>query len=366
MRKLLLLSALLISAITFAQVPQGISYQAIALNPSGNPVVSSNVGIRLSVLDVSATGTALYTETQTKTTNAQGLFNLVIGQGTPVSGTFAGINWKTNSKFLKVEMDVAGGTNYVMVGTTQLLSVPYALAAKSLVLAPGEGITLTSPNGTPYQLSVNDAGVLSLPTTANASNYPADLYVYGTFNGFNTATAQLLNYNDSYFTGFKYLTGGSQIKFTSGTSPNSAVYGNSGGMLVLNGSAFTAPSSGLYWISISAYDMDNGMYLDVTQFVPKVRIATTFTDYNMTYNVATNTASATVTGIVSSDKFYFMLPNPNSGITNYGDYLADGIAEMGGTEISFPGASPSTPKNYKIDFVLNVNGTGAYTVTQVP
>ncbi|OYU79101.1 MAG: hypothetical protein CFE23_15700 [Flavobacterium sp. BFFFF1] len=366
MKKLLLLAALLISATTFAQVPQGISYQAIALNGSGNPVVSTNVGIRLSILDASATGTTLYTETQTKTTTAQGLFNLVIGQGTPVSGTFAGINWKTNSKFLKVEMDIAGGSNYVLVGTTQLLSVPYALAAKSLVLAPGEGITLTSPNGTPYQLTVNDAGSLSLPTAANPNNYPADLYLYGTFNGFNTSTAQLLNYNDSYFTGFKYLTGGSQIKLISSTAPNAAVYGNSGGMLVLNGSAFTAPSSGLYWISVSAYDGDNGMYLDVTQFVPKVFVNTTSMSYNMTYNAATNTASATVTGILSGDNFYFKMPHPNSGNFNYGDYLADGTAEMGGTEISFPGASASVPKNYKIDFVINVNGTGAYTVTQVP
>lgn len=129
MKKTITLLALFISILTFAQVPQGISYQAIALNSSGNPVVSSNVGIRLSVLDNSATGTVLYTETHTKTTNAQGLFNLVIGQGTPSTGTFSTINWGTNSKFLKVEMDATGGTNYVLVGTTQLLSVPYALVA---------------------------------------------------------------------------------------------------------------------------------------------------------------------------------------------------------------------------------------------
>ena len=127
MKKLLLLSALFISFLTFAQVPQGISYQAIALNGSGTPVVSSNVRVKLSILDTSATGTVLYSETQLKTTNAQGLFNLVIGQGTVVSGTFASISWGTNSKFLKVEMDATGGTNYAPVGTTQLLSVPYAL-----------------------------------------------------------------------------------------------------------------------------------------------------------------------------------------------------------------------------------------------
>jgi hypothetical protein len=129
MKKIITLLALISTLFTFAQVPQGISYQAIALNGSGNPVVSSNIGVRISVLDNTATGTVLYTETHTPTTNAQGLYNLVIGQGTPTTGTFSTINWGTNSKFLKVEMDVVGGTNYVLVGTTQLLSVPYALYA---------------------------------------------------------------------------------------------------------------------------------------------------------------------------------------------------------------------------------------------
>src|SRR6476620_7469088 len=119
MKKIILLSALFFTFLLSAQVPQGISYQAIALNGSGTPVVSSNVGIRLSILNTSASGTVLYSETHVKTTNANGLFNLTIGQGTIVSGTFNTINWGSGSKFLKVEMDAAGGTNYVLVGTTQ-------------------------------------------------------------------------------------------------------------------------------------------------------------------------------------------------------------------------------------------------------
>jgi hypothetical protein len=129
MKKLLLFGFFLNSVLCFGQVPQGISYQAIALDGSGNPIVSLPVGIRLSLLDSSASGNVLYTETHTPTTNAQGLYNLVIGQGTPTTGTFSAIKWETNSKFLKVEMDAAGGTNYTLVGSTQLLSVPYALYA---------------------------------------------------------------------------------------------------------------------------------------------------------------------------------------------------------------------------------------------
>ncbi|MBN8641716.1 MAG: hypothetical protein J0L86_07905 [Flavobacteriales bacterium] len=129
MKKLLFFGFFLTSVLCFGQVPQGISYQAIALDGSGNPIVSLPVGIQLSILDSSASGSVLYTETHTPTTNAQGLYNLVIGQGTPTTGTFSTIKWENNSKFLQVEMDAAGGTNYALVGSTQLLSVPYALYA---------------------------------------------------------------------------------------------------------------------------------------------------------------------------------------------------------------------------------------------
>ena len=120
----------LITLTCFAQVPQGVSYQAVAFNSGGNPVANGTVGVKVSILDNSATGTVVYSETHTKSTNAQGLFNLNIGQGTATSGTFSGINWGTNSKFLKVEVDPTGGTSYTNVGVNQLMSVPYALFAE--------------------------------------------------------------------------------------------------------------------------------------------------------------------------------------------------------------------------------------------
>ena len=126
-----------IALFLFAQAPQGVSYQAIAFDASGSAVASSSVGVRISVLEGSATGTAVYIETHSKTTNAQGLFNLSIGQGTPTTGTFAGINWATGNKFLKVEVDPAGGTSYTSVGTNELMSVPYALFAESTTSSPG-------------------------------------------------------------------------------------------------------------------------------------------------------------------------------------------------------------------------------------
>jgi uncharacterized protein (TIGR02145 family) len=131
MRKLYtLLSTVLLSATAFAQLPQKMSYQSVIRNSSNQLVTSHGVGMRVSILQGSATGTAVYVETQTPTTNANGLVTIEIGNGTPVFGTFAGINWFTGVYFLKTETDPNGGTSYTITGTNQLLSVPYAFYAK--------------------------------------------------------------------------------------------------------------------------------------------------------------------------------------------------------------------------------------------
>lgn len=336
----------LFSVFTFAQVPQGISYQAVALNTSSNPVVSSPIGVKLSILDTAITGTVLYSETHAKTTNAQGLFNLVIGQGTVTSGAFNTINWGTNSKFLKVEMDIAGGTNYVLVGTTQLLSVPYALAADSLVTSPGEGITLVSPNGTPYQLTVNDNGQLSLPSSNQQSNSPTQLYLYGSFNSWNAATALQFGNYYQYFMGYKYFTAGTQVKFLAAQNTN-VVYGGSGnstsGQLVVNGTPITIPSNGFYKISV-----DNNNYYSVTSINAQLNQNYTVNS-TMQYNVANNYFYAAS----NYGEIKFKVDN-----VTYGDNLADGIAEVDGATIM---ANQGTNYNYK--FYLNFDGTANYTST---
>ena len=112
-----------------AQAPQKLSYQAVIRNASNGLVANTNVGIRVSVLQGSQTGNAVYVETHTATTNNNGLVNLQIGGGIVVSGAFDSINWAFGSYFIKTETDPTGGTNYSIVGTNQLLSVPYALSS---------------------------------------------------------------------------------------------------------------------------------------------------------------------------------------------------------------------------------------------
>lgn len=113
-----------------AQPPQAMNYQAIARNADGSIVAGQSISVRFSIVDGSTAGTVLYQETHQATTNISGLFTLSIGKGRAVSGGFAAVDWSSGAKFLKVEIAPGGGTNYQLQGTTQLLSVPYALYAE--------------------------------------------------------------------------------------------------------------------------------------------------------------------------------------------------------------------------------------------
>ena len=110
-----------------AQAPQKFSYQAVIRNASNALVTNTNVGIRVSILRGSETGNAYYVETHTATTNSNGLVNLQIGGGTLAAGSFTDINWSGGTYYIKTATDITGGTNYNIIGTSQLLSVPYAL-----------------------------------------------------------------------------------------------------------------------------------------------------------------------------------------------------------------------------------------------
>ena len=128
--RFLLIIFSLVNGILFSQVPQKMSYQAVIRNSSNQLVANHAVGMRISMLQGSATGAVVYKETQNPITNANGLISIEIGSGTIVTGTFAAINWANGPYFIQTETDPTGGTNYTIVGTSQLLSVPYALYAE--------------------------------------------------------------------------------------------------------------------------------------------------------------------------------------------------------------------------------------------
>jgi uncharacterized protein (TIGR02145 family) len=110
-----------------AQSPNQIQYQAVIRNATGQVLAGQAVGMRVSIIKGSATGTAVYVETHRDTTTNSGLVTLEIGLGTVVTGSFAAINWGQGPYFIKTESDISGGTNYQLAGTTQLMSVPYSM-----------------------------------------------------------------------------------------------------------------------------------------------------------------------------------------------------------------------------------------------
>lgn len=170
MKKIITVCAvLLMTASVFAQAPEKMSYQAVVRDGSNALVSSTAVGMQISILQGSASGTAVYVETQTPTSNINGLVSLEIGSGTVVSGDFTTIDWANGPYFIKTETDPTGGTSYTITGTSQLLSVPYALHAKTAETVTGT-ITETDP--------IFGASVASGITGADTTNWNNKLDSY--------------------------------------------------------------------------------------------------------------------------------------------------------------------------------------------
>ncbi len=164
-----ILLTLLLAAIALpaaAQVPDGINYQAVVRDNDGAPLTDQNVGYRFTVLHGSANGTAVFTETHAAATDDRGLVHLVIGQGSG-GGALTAIDWANGPYFLEVAVDPAGGSNYQPLGTTALLSVPYALHAHTAAVVddadadPANEIQSLSLTG--QALSISGGNTVQLP-----------------------------------------------------------------------------------------------------------------------------------------------------------------------------------------------------------
>ncbi|RYD98864.1 MAG: hypothetical protein EOP54_06180 [Sphingobacteriales bacterium] len=174
-----------------ASYAQSFNYQGVARNASGAPLNTQSLGIRISILDGSAAGPELYKETHTVTTNAYGLYNLAIGAGTAVAGDFAAINWGAADRYIKVEMDPAGGNSYTDLGTSKLMSVPYAMYA--LNGAPGPAgpagpAGATGPQGAAGSANVNGTENSLMKFATPTTGVNSQLIDDGTSVGLNVTT----------------------------------------------------------------------------------------------------------------------------------------------------------------------------------
>jgi len=127
---ILLAFALMPGTTLFAQAPQAFKYQAIARDEAGNILINNPIGLRISMVEGNKDGDAKYVETHSVRSNPYGIINLVIGDGRVEKGEFSEITWGVDSYFVKIEMDINGGNDYMEMGTTQLYAVPYALYAE--------------------------------------------------------------------------------------------------------------------------------------------------------------------------------------------------------------------------------------------
>lgn len=164
---ILTLISLLISASLFAQSPQKMSYQAVIRNSGDALVTNTQIGMKISIRQGSPTGTVVYTETQTPTTNANGLVTIEIGEDADLNT----INWADGPYFLETETDPSGGANYTITGTSQLLSVPYALHATTAETVTGD-ISETDPLFTAWDKDYND--LVNTPTAISDLELNAD------------------------------------------------------------------------------------------------------------------------------------------------------------------------------------------------
>jgi len=195
MKNLCLILFLIITIPTIvAQPPQAFKYQAVVRDNTGEILQNQSVGVRISIHDITAGGTILYQETFSETSNQFGLVNLDIGKGTPTIGIFSGIDWSSNSKFIETEIDPSGGTTYVSIGTSELLSVPYALYSR----ATGDTSKWIKKGDTLYYNTGNVGIGTSSPQGEFHVSNPAEwLGITFTGSGINDLTVDHSNYNGS-------------------------------------------------------------------------------------------------------------------------------------------------------------------------
>ncbi len=204
-----------------AQLPMKFNYQAVARNSAGSPIANQAIGIRIALLDGGPSGNATYMETHTVISNPYGVFSLQVGGGTIELGTMTAVPWGTGNVWMKIEMDPAGGNSYTSMGSTQLLSVPYAMYS---------GTALNGGSGGNGDNWGTQSVITNLTLNGNGTgSSPLGLAQQNASNG------QVLKWNGTAWMPANDLTGGSG-SFTagSGISVNGNIISNTGDLSSTN------------------------------------------------------------------------------------------------------------------------------------
>ena len=262
MKKILTLLLLVVATITVkAQTPpEAFNYSAVARDANSNPIANSTIGIQISIKIGSPLGATVYQENHFVNTDDFGLFNLIVGGGSILSGTIADIDWSLDDYYLQVGMDANGGTNFLNMGSTQLLSVPYALYAKSAgSVSGGTGFSgdYNDLTNTPTNVSAftNDAGYVTTLNDDDATNELQQLSVSATGD-----TLHLQNGGFVIVPGISAANTPAQLATLSTTAASSItdISAVSGGNITNNGGA-NVTARGVVWSTSQAPSLSNNL-----------------------------------------------------------------------------------------------------------
>ena len=277
----------------FAQSPQVINYQGVARNSLGNPLANQKLNLRLSVRNLSSTGAVVYSETRLVTTNSGGLYTVLIGGvgATATSGTIESTNWQIGSKFLQVEVDPSAGNNFIDLGTTQLVSVPYALSAATVKTNANLTGVVTSVGN---QTSIANGAITSdMIASVNKSKVGLDLV-----NNTSDAAKPISELTQSAL-GSKLNTSDSTNGYVTPTQLAAKTFDQTPITNAIAGKLNIADSTTKYITptQLASYDFSRGnstVTIDTTSLSNRINLKASAVDVNnLTTAVAANTASIT-------------------------------------------------------------------------
>ncbi|MEI7594166.1 MAG: hypothetical protein WCK02_00340 [Bacteroidota bacterium] len=290
-----------------AQAPEKMSYQAVIRGANSNLIKNHPIGMRVSILQGSSTGTEVYKEIYNPNpqTNANGLVSLEIGTGIPLTSTFSAINWKNGTYYIKIETDTLGGTNYTVINTSQLLTVPYAMHAKSAetlsggptVATTGSYNDLTNKPSAGNGIQIDGSNIISLNLASQAAG---DMMYFDGTNWLRVpkgTTGQFLTLNSSGVPEW----GNAQIPPSATTNASSKLYAST---ITLNGIA-----DGFGTSTIVSFEYG------VTNSYGNIMIA-------QQSPITSNTAvTASFSGLVPGTTYHYRVKATNAFGTTYGDDL---------------------------------------------
>jgi hypothetical protein len=379
----LFFAGFLLSMLAVAQAPNQFNYQAAMRDASGNPLKNQNVSLRISILQGSTSGTALYVETHTLTSNSAGIVTAAIGGGSVVSGSMAAIVWESNSHFVKVEADPAGGSNYATLSNSKLLSVPYSLSAARS----------TKADSADYVANVDDADAdpsneiqaLSLANdviTLSKGGGTADLTSYNNKINNNVAEINALKLkraNDSVAVSGQLTTLAAAVasdfdkdstnELQSLNASNDTLYLSKNGGFVVFGpisTPWTKTATGIYYdknVSIGSTSLDYPLYIADTLNHTNTSVYANALHVNAS---VTNSSGASYGGIFSevkgSQAWNTAVDGTSNGVSTGTNYGIGGYAYNANTNVGMENWMSTAGKiNYGVDATVR-NGSENYGV----